>query len=94
MELRARLHDIKKNYIVMIGIISEASTGESRKLFAEFRGPFRVCKTFFNDRYEIENLREGGRGAKTIVVVDREKGFGDRDRPFHNKTDVYGALSP
>ncbi|XP_026667098.1 uncharacterized protein LOC113463968 isoform X3 [Ceratina calcarata] len=23
-----------------------------------------------------------------------EKGFGDRDRPFHNKTDVYGALSP
>ncbi|XP_026667097.1 uncharacterized protein LOC113463968 isoform X2 [Ceratina calcarata] len=44
MELRARLHDIKKNYIVMIGIISEASTGESRKLFAEFRGPFRVWK--------------------------------------------------
>lgn len=49
-------------------------TGASRKLLAKFKGPFRVVKTLSNDRYDIEDLREGLRNKyRTVVAVGKMK---------------------
>ncbi len=53
--------------VVMILITSQANTGSSKKLHPKFRGPFRVTKRLYNDRYEVEDLREGFRSARTVV---------------------------
>ena len=61
--------------LVMVEITSEQATGESRKLHPKFKGPFRICRVLVNDRYEVEDLRQGGRRAKTVVAVDRLKSW-------------------
>ena len=45
--------------LVLIRITSDPATGNSRKLNPKYKGPFRIRKILINDRYEIEDLREG-----------------------------------
>lgn len=63
----------KKGDLVLVQITSEMATGSSRKLNPKFKGPFRVHKVLVNDRYEVEDLREGRRQARTVAVADRIK---------------------
>lgn len=59
--------------LVLVQITGEASTGLSKKLLPKFKGPFRVVKVLFNDRYEVEDLRERRHNQRTVVAVDRVK---------------------
>ncbi|KZC04992.1 hypothetical protein WN55_06008 [Dufourea novaeangliae] len=59
--------------LVMLEVTSEGATGSSRKLLAKFKGPFRIIKVLLNDRYEVEDLREGSRGKRTVAAADRLK---------------------
>jgi transposase InsO family protein len=60
--------------LVLILITSEPCTGSSKKLHPKFKGPFRVTRVLFNDRYEVEDLREGQHNRKqTVVAVDKMK---------------------
>ncbi|KAK2577920.1 hypothetical protein KPH14_011865 [Odynerus spinipes] len=76
----------KSGDLVMVEVTSEAATGSSRKLLPKFKGPFRVTRVLSNDRYEVEDLREGSRGKRTVAAVDRLKRWitvqddGDRER--------------
>ena len=54
-------------------ITSYANTGESKKLLPKFKGPFRVVNVLYNDRYEIEDLREGQRKSNIRMVVAADK---------------------
>lgn len=47
--------------LVLVQITSDPATGSSRKLHPKFKGPFRVRKVLINDRYEVDDLREGCR---------------------------------
>jgi transposase InsO family protein len=62
-----------KGELVLVLITSEKCTGTSRKLLPKFRGPFRVVRALYNDRYEVEDLREGRHKARTVVAVDKMK---------------------
>lgn len=59
--------------LVLVQITSEPATGSSRKLRPKFKGPFRVRKVLINDRYDVEDLREGFRRNRTVVAADRMK---------------------
>ncbi|XP_011861043.1 PREDICTED: uncharacterized protein K02A2.6-like [Vollenhovia emeryi] len=59
--------------LVLVQITSEPATGTSRKLYPKFKGPFRVRKVLINDRYEVEDLREGHRRKRTVAAADRMK---------------------
>lgn len=59
--------------LVLVQITSEPATGSSRKLHPKFKGPFRVRKVLINDRYEVEDLREGFRRSRTVAAADRIK---------------------
>jgi transposase InsO family protein len=60
--------------LVMVLITSEPPTGSSRKLLPKFKGPFRVSTVLLNDRYEVEDLRDGRtRQHKTVVAADHIK---------------------
>lgn len=63
----------KDGELVMIRITSDPATGSSRKLHPKFKGPFRVYKVLINDRYEVEDLREGHRRRRTVVAADHMK---------------------
>jgi len=62
-----------KGDLVLVQITSEPATGSSRKLHAKFKGPFRIHKVLINDRYEVEDLREGHRRVRTVIAADRMK---------------------
>lgn len=59
--------------LVRVLITSYANTGVSKKLLPKFKGPFRVVKVLFNDRYELEDLREGARRRNIRMVVAADK---------------------
>lgn len=60
--------------VVLVMRTGQQSTGDSRKLVSKFKGPFRVRKVLYNDRYEVEDLRENVRKSKnTVVAVDKMK---------------------
>jgi transposase InsO family protein len=59
--------------LVLVSITSEVATGSSRKLLPKFKGPFRVTRVLFNDRYEVEDLRERRFNQRTVVAVDKMK---------------------
>lgn len=59
--------------LVLVQITSDPATGSSRKLHPKFKGPFRIRKVLINDRYEVEDLREGHRRSHTVVAADRIK---------------------
>ena len=59
--------------LVRVLITSYANTGESKKLLPKFKGPFRVVNVLYNDRYEIEDLREGQRKSNIRMVVAADK---------------------
>lgn len=59
--------------LVLVLITSEPATGVSKKLLPKYKGPFRISKVLLNDRYEVEDLREGSRRIRTVVAVDRIK---------------------
>lgn len=59
--------------LVLVQITSEPAIGSSRKLHPKFKGPFRVRKVLINDRYEVEDLREGFRCGRTVAAADRMK---------------------
>jgi len=59
--------------LVLVQITSDPATGNGRKLHPKFKGPFRVCKVLINDRYEVEDLREGHRQKRTVAAADRMK---------------------
>jgi hypothetical protein len=48
-------------------------TGSSRKLLPKFKGPFTVTRVIFNDRYEVEDLRETRHNQRTVVSPDKIK---------------------
>lgn len=52
--------------LVLVQITSDPATDSSRK-HPKFKEPFRIRKVLFNDRYEVENLREGRRRSRTVV---------------------------
>ena len=54
-------------------IKSHVNTGVSKKLLPKFKGPFRVIKVLFNDRYELEDLREGVRKRNIRMVMAADK---------------------
>lgn len=70
---RREAKQYREGDVVMVEITTERATGDSRKLHAKYKGPFRVSIVLGNDRYEVEDLREGGRRAKTVVAVERLK---------------------
>lgn len=72
---RARREARKYNRgdLILVRITSEPSTGVSRKLTAKFKGPFRVYKILNNDRYEVEDIREGCKRVRTVVAVNHIK---------------------
>nr|CAI5817411.1 unnamed protein product [Callosobruchus analis] len=49
------------------------ATGGSKKLLPTFKGPFRVIKVLPNDRYELEDLREGRKKRRSVAAVDSMK---------------------
>lgn len=59
--------------LVLIRITSDPATGASRKLHPKFKRPFRVQKMLVNDRYEVEDLREGSRRSRTVAAADNMK---------------------
>ncbi|CAH1988621.1 unnamed protein product [Acanthoscelides obtectus] len=61
--------------LVSVLITSIPSTGTSHKLHAKYKGPFRVTKKLFNDRYEVEDLREGFKRKRTVVAADQVKAW-------------------
>lgn len=63
----------KDGDLVLIQITSDPATGSSKKLHPKFKGPFRVCRVLINDRYEVEDLREGCRRSCTVTAADRMK---------------------
>ena len=48
------------------------ATGESNKLKAKAKGPFKVTAILPNDRYEVQDQRMSSklRGHRTVVAVD------------------------
>lgn len=52
---------------------SEPATGNSRKLMPKFKGPFRVHTVLPNDRYVVEDVREGARRKQTVAAADHVK---------------------
>lgn len=72
---KARRNATKYNAgeLVLVQITSDSATGSSRKLHPKFKGPFRIRKVLINDRYEVEDLREGSRRSRTVVAADRIK---------------------
>jgi len=63
----------KDGELVMIRITSDPATGSSKKLHPKFKGLFRVYKVLINNRYEVEDLREGHRRRRTVVAADHMK---------------------
>lgn len=61
----------EKGELVLVLITSVKNTGTSKKLTPKYRGPFKIVTVMFNDRYEVEDLREGYRKARTVVAVDK-----------------------
>lgn len=60
--------------LVLVWKTDQPSTRESRKLNANFKGPFQITKVLYNDRYGTEDLREGvKRSGRTVVAVDKIK---------------------
>jgi transposase InsO family protein len=59
--------------LVMLRITSEPATGGSRKLLPKFKGPFRITRVLFNDRYEVEDLRGLRKVLRTVVAADNIK---------------------
>lgn len=59
--------------VLVLIITSAANTGSSKKLFPKFKSPFKVVKELFNDRYQVEDLREGHRKSVTVVSVEKLK---------------------
>lgn len=62
-----------KDELVLVQITSEPSTGGSRKLLPKYKGPFRIRTVLLNDRYEVEDLREGVKRLRLVVAADRIK---------------------
>jgi len=63
----------KSGDLVLVRITNDPATGSSKKLHPKFKGPFRIRKVLINDRYEVEDLREGGRQRRTVVAADNIK---------------------
>ncbi|CAK9814127.1 Pro-Pol polyprotein [Anthophora plagiata] len=59
--------------LVLVQVTSDPSTGGSRKLLPKYKGPFRIRTILPNDRYEVEDLREGVKRLRTVVAADRIK---------------------
>lgn len=59
--------------LVLVQITSDPATGSSKKLHSKYKGPFRIQKVLINDRYKVEDLREGRRRSQTVVAADRIK---------------------
>lgn len=57
--------------MVLVLITSTQNSGSSKKLLPKFRGPFRVVAALFNDRYVVEDLREGRYKSRTVVAVEK-----------------------
>ena len=57
--------------VVMVAS-SPAATGESRKLAAKAKGPFKVTAVLPNDRYEVQDLRDLKKSPnrRSVVAVD------------------------
>lgn len=63
----------REGELVMVHVTSPQASGTSRKLNAKYKGPFRITKVLMNDRYEVEDLREGSRRVKTVMSPDHLK---------------------
>ncbi|CAH2014052.1 unnamed protein product [Acanthoscelides obtectus] len=48
-------------------------TGANRNLVPKYKGPFKVTKVLYNDRYEVVDLRENYKRYKTVVAADKMK---------------------
>lgn len=70
---RASANQYDVGNVVMVLKTDNPATGSSRKLIPKFKGPFRINRVMFNDRYEVEDLREGLKNYKTVVAVDKIK---------------------
>lgn len=59
--------------VVMVKSRAAPATGDSRKLSAKAKGPFKVRAVLPNDRYEVEDLRDMKKtpGQRTVVAVDQ-----------------------
>jgi hypothetical protein len=60
-----------KDDLVLVLITSTQNSGSSKKLLPKFRGAFRVVAALFNDRYVVEDLREGRYKSRTVVAVEK-----------------------
>ncbi|CAK9796589.1 Transposon Ty3-I Gag-Pol polyprotein [Anthophora quadrimaculata] len=59
--------------LVLVQVTSDPATGGNRKLLPKYKGPFRIRTVLSNDRYEVEDLREGVKRLRTVVAADRIK---------------------
>lgn len=69
---RAKAVKYTAGTLVLVRITSIPSTGESKKLYPKFRGPYRIVAVLPNERYEVEDLRDK-RKQRTVVAVDHIK---------------------
>nr|CAI5827382.1 unnamed protein product [Callosobruchus analis] len=69
---RAEATKYEEGQLVCINYTPPA-TGGSKKLLPTFKGPFRVIKVLPNDRYELEDLREGRKKRRSVAAVDSMK---------------------
>lgn len=59
--------------LVLVQVTSDSATDSSRKLHPKHKGPFRIHRVLLNNRYEVEDLREGSRRKRTVVAADKIK---------------------
>jgi len=79
----------KAGALIFVRITSDPIMGSSRKLHPKFKRLFRIRKVLMNDRYEVEDLREGYKRDRTIVAADNIKPwitFQDEGLPVMNCT--------
>lgn len=73
--------------LVLMQLTSEPATGGSGKLFPEYKGPFQVRTVVLNDRYNLEDTREGVKRFRTVVAADRIMPWIAIQRDDHGSSD-------
>lgn len=70
---RAAAKRYQEEDIAMVLKTYFSATEWIKKLLPQFKGPFKIRKVLYNDRYEVEDIREGMKRLKTVVAVDKLK---------------------
>lgn len=73
MRMRRDATKYSKGDLILVQITNDSATGSTGSYIQKFKGPFRIRNVLINDRYEVEDMREGYRKRRTVVAADRIK---------------------